>query len=90
MGAIGAGLFLIGLGAIMHYAVTADVSWIRIDVVGTILMIIGAVSLALGLVLYRNRRQGRVITQRRVWDDHGGPDENEFIEERRTYDEPPA
>jgi hypothetical protein len=91
MSGIGAGLFLIGLGAILRYAITAEVSWIRLDVVGVVLMVIGAASLLLGLVVYRNRRQGTVVTQRRVWDEHGAvPEESEFIEERRTYDEPPA
>lgn len=90
MSGIGAGLFLIGLGAILKYAVTADVSWIRIDIVGVVLMIIGAASLLLGLVVYRNRRQGRTVTQRRVWDERSGlPEETEYIEERRSYDEPP-
>jgi hypothetical protein len=91
MGAIGAGLFLIGFGAILRYAITAEVSWLRLDVAGLVLMLIGAATLLLGLVVYRNRRQGTVITQRRVWDEHGAaPEESEFIEERRTYDEPPA
>jgi hypothetical protein len=91
MSGIGAGLFLIGLGAILKYAVTADVSWIRIDIVGVVLMIMGAASLVLGLVVYQNRRQGRTVTQRRVWDDRTGlPEETEYIEERRTYDEPGA
>jgi hypothetical protein len=91
MGAIGAGLFLIGFGAILRYAITAEVSWLRLDVAGLVLMLIGAATLLLGLVVYRNRRQGTVVTQRRVWDEHGAvPEESEFIEERRTYDEPPA
>jgi Domain of unknown function (DUF6458) len=91
MGAIGAGLFLIGFGAILRYAITAEISWVRLDVAGVVLMLIGAATLLLGLVVYRNRRQGTVITQRRVWDEHGPvPEESEFIEERRTYDEPPA
>jgi hypothetical protein len=90
MSGIGAGLFLIGLGAILKYAVTADVSWIRIDIVGVVLMFIGAASLLLGLVVYRNRRQGSTVTQRRIWDERSGvPEETEYIEERRTYDEPP-
>jgi hypothetical protein len=91
MGAIGAGLFLIALGAILRYAVTGEVSWIRIDVVGVVLMLVGLASLLLGLVVYRNRRQGTVVTQRRIWDEGGDlPEETEIIEERRTYDEPPA
>jgi hypothetical protein len=91
MSGIGAGLFLIALGAILTYAITADLSWVRLDVVGVVLMLVGAASLVLGLVIYNNRRHGTVITQRRVIDEHGDtPEETEFIEERRTYDEPPA
>lgn len=91
MGGIGAGLFLIALGAIFRYAITGEVSWIRIDVVGIVLMLVGAASLVLGLIVYRNRRHGTVITQRRIWDEHGDlPEDAEIIEERRTYDEPPA
>jgi hypothetical protein len=91
MSGIGAGLFLIALGAILRYAITAEISWIRLDVVGVVLMLVGAASLVLGLIVYRNRRQGTVVTQRRIWDEHGDvPEETEFIEERRTYDEPPA
>jgi hypothetical protein len=91
MSGIGAGLFLIGLGAILRYAITAEISWIRLDIVGVVLMVIGAASLLLGLVVYRNRRQGTVVTQRRIWEEPGAlPEETEYIEERRTYDEPPA
>jgi Domain of unknown function (DUF6458) len=91
MGGIGAGLFLIALGAILKYAITASPSWIRLDVVGVVLMLVGAASLLLGIVVYRTRRQGTVVTQRRVWDEHGGlPEDTEIIEERQTYDEPPA
>jgi hypothetical protein len=92
MGGIGAGLFLIALGAILRFAVTSELSWIRLDVVGVVLMLVGIASLLLGLIVYRNRRHGTVITQRRIWDEHGDmpPEETEFIEERRTYDEPPA
>ena len=89
MTAIGAGLFLIAFGAILKYAVTAEASWIRLDVVGIVLMLVGAASLVLGLVIYNNRRRGTVLTQRRIWEEHGEPEE-EIIEERRTYDEPPA
>jgi hypothetical protein len=88
MGAIGAGLALIALGAILNYAITGDLSWIRLDVVGVVLMLVGFASLALGLLVYNNRRHGTVLTQRRIWEEHGEPEE-EIIEERRVYDEPP-
>jgi Domain of unknown function (DUF6458) len=88
MGGIGAGLLLIALGAIFKFAVTAQVSWLRLDVMGIVLMLVGSASLLLGLVIYQNRRHGTVVT-RRIWEEHGEPEE-EIIEERRTYDEPGA
>jgi Domain of unknown function (DUF6458) len=49
---IGASLFCIAIGAILHWAVTATVSGIDIQVVGTILMIVGVIGLAITLFLY--------------------------------------
>jgi uncharacterized membrane protein YidH (DUF202 family) len=89
MGGIGAGLVLIALGAILKYAVTADVSWIRLDVMGVVLIVVGVASLAIGILIYQNRRHGTVVT-RRIYEEHAGEPEEEIIEERRTYDEPPA
>ena len=54
---IGGALFLIAVGAILHFAVTADLAGIDLQVVGTILMIVGVVGLVLGLVLMN--RSGR-------------------------------
>jgi len=48
---IGASLFLIIVGAILRFAVTADVAGIDLKVVGLILMIGGAIGLVLGLIL---------------------------------------
>lgn len=87
MGAIGAGLFVIALGAILKYAVTAEMSWLRLDVMGVVLLLVGSATLLLGLVVNHNRRQGTVVTQRRIWEEDGVPEE-EIIEERRLYDEP--
>jgi hypothetical protein len=48
---VGAALFCIAVGAILHFAVTADLAGIDIQTVGTILMIVGAVGFAIGLAL---------------------------------------
>lgn len=48
---IGASLFLIIVGAILRFAVTADLAGIDLQVVGLILMIGGALGLVLGLWL---------------------------------------
>ena len=54
---IGASLFCIAVGAILRFAVTAEVSGIDLQVVGVILMVIGVVGLVLGLVLLNSRRR---------------------------------
>jgi Domain of unknown function (DUF6458) len=48
---IGASLFLIAVGAILKFAVTANVADVDLQVVGVILMIVGGVGLLLGLIL---------------------------------------
>ena len=53
---IGAALFCIAFGAILHFAVTAELAGIEIQTVGTILMIVGALGLLLSLVLLERRR----------------------------------
>ncbi len=55
---IGFSLFLIAVGAILRFAVTATVAGIDIQTVGVILMIVGAIGFALSLVLLFNRRGG--------------------------------
>lgn len=47
---IGVALFLIALGAILRWAVTARVAGIDLQVVGLILLVIGAIGLVLSLV----------------------------------------
>jgi Domain of unknown function (DUF6458) len=49
---IGSSIFLIAVGAILRYAVTATVSGISIQTIGLILMLAGIVGLVLSL-LYR-------------------------------------
>jgi Flp pilus assembly protein protease CpaA len=53
---IGASLFCIAVGAILKFAVTADVAGIDLQTVGVILMIIEVVGLVLGLVLFYGGR----------------------------------
>lgn len=53
---IGSSLFLIAAGAILKFAVTAQVAGIDLQVVGVILMIVGVVGLVLGLGLAMNAR----------------------------------
>jgi hypothetical protein len=53
---IGSSLFLIAVGAILKYAVTAHVAGIDLNVVGVILMVVGVVGLAIGLVMMMSAR----------------------------------
>src|SRR4051794_8155527 len=56
---LGASLFTIGIGAILHFAVTATIAGIDIQVVGTILMVIGVIGFALSIwLLVASRRRG--------------------------------
>jgi len=53
---IGGALFLIAVGAILYFAVTAQVAGIDIQTVGLILMIVGIVGLIIGLFLFGRAR----------------------------------
>jgi hypothetical protein len=58
---IGAGIFLIAVGAILKFATNVHVQGISLDTVGVILMIAGAVGLILGLfqeVIWSRRTRG--------------------------------
>jgi len=53
---IGSSLFLIAVGAILKYAVTAHVAGVDLNVVGVILMLVGIVGLVLGLGMWISAR----------------------------------
>jgi hypothetical protein len=73
----GGSIFLIAVGAILRYAVTASVSGISIQTVGLILIIAGVLGLVLSLfyTLAWSSRRGVVVRDRVV--------------ERAPYEEPP-
>jgi hypothetical protein len=56
--AVGTAIFLIAVGAILKYAVTADVAGVDLQTVGLILMIAGALGLVIGLFLIAMDRRG--------------------------------
>jgi TRAP-type C4-dicarboxylate transport system permease small subunit len=73
---LGTSIFLIAIGAILRYAVTATVSGISITTVGLILMIVGVVGVLISLLyLVTPRRRGVVREQ---------------VVARDPYDEPPG
>jgi hypothetical protein len=53
---IGASLFLIALGAILKWAITAHIEGVNLQNMGVILMVVGGTGLALGLFLLVSAR----------------------------------
>jgi len=62
---IGTSIFLIAAGAILYFAVNADVSGLEISTVGLILMICGALGLVISLFMTNSARRG-ATTERTV------------------------
>ena len=60
---LGTSIFLIALGAILRYAVTASTSGISLPTVGLILIIVGAIGIVLSLfwMISWNPRRSRVV-----------------------------
>ncbi len=64
---IGTSIFLIAVGAILKFAVTATVSGISLATVGTILIVLGVIGLLVSMVLLMQARRGdAVVTRDRV------------------------
>jgi hypothetical protein len=53
---IGASLFLIAVGAILKWAITAHVEGVNLQNMGVILMVVGGAGLALGLFVLMSAR----------------------------------
>jgi hypothetical protein len=66
----GTSLFLIAVGAILYFAVTAHVAGISIATVGLILMIVGIIGLVLSLLFMSRRRtvvEDRPVSRREYY-----------------------
>jgi protein-S-isoprenylcysteine O-methyltransferase Ste14 len=74
---IGTSIFLIAVGAILRFAVTATVSGIEIATVGTILIIVGVVGLIISLLyatIWADRTRGTTVER--------APAEREVVRDR--------
>ena len=80
---IGASIFLIAVGAILAFAVEAELAGLDIKVIGWILIGAGVLGLLLTMLVFAPRRRTS-LEQRRVYDDRT-PD-GTVVEERRRYD----
>ena len=66
---IGTSIFLIALGAILAFAVNADISGLELSTIGFILMVAGALGLIISLFMtdmWTRRRGGEVVADRPV------------------------
>ena len=95
---IGVSLFLIALGAVLTFATDVSLSGLSLDVVGVILMVVGALGLVMTLLVWGPRRrvapatevveERRVAPRREVVEERRVAPPREVVEERRTYDDP--
>ena len=67
---IGLSLLLMAAGAVLTWAVSAEVSGVSLEAVGVILLAVGALGLIVSLVVW-GPRSGRRVRRERVVDDHG-------------------
>jgi hypothetical protein len=70
---LGTSLFLIAIGAILRYAVTATVSGVSLTTVGLILMIIGAIGLLFSIFYLAAWSPRRVRRERPVEGEYREP-----------------
>ena len=89
---IGGSIFLLALGAILAFAVNADISGIDINIIGWILMAAGLVGLVVTL-WYWNTRRRTVVTRQTATPVAGDPYANQQVRseyrETRREDAPP-
>jgi hypothetical protein len=74
---IGTSIFLIALGAILRYAVNADISGLEISTVGLILMIAGVLGLLISLLYMTLWSRGRTPAP--------APGERTVVRDREYY-----
>ena len=58
---IGLGIFFIAVGAILYFAVNADVNGLDISTVGIILMAVGALGILIDLLVFMPRRRTTTV-----------------------------
>jgi hypothetical protein len=66
---IGTSIFLIALGAILAFAVNADLAGIEIETVGIILLIVGALGLVISLLFLVNGTGRDTVVRRERYGD---------------------
>ena len=69
---LGTSIFLIAVGAILRFAVTATVSGVSVQTIGTILMIVGVIGLVLSFIFWSSWGSGWGYSRRRTVVDRDG------------------
>jgi Domain of unknown function (DUF6458) len=64
---IGTSLFLIAVGAILYFAVDADISGLEISTVGIILMVVGVLGLLISLFMLNSARRSDTVVRDREY-----------------------
>jgi uncharacterized protein DUF6458 len=85
---IGGSIFLLAVGAILAFAVNADISGLDINIIGWILMLCGLVGLAF-TTWYWNSRRRTVVTRQSTTPVAGPGYAAEYRETRRDDGPPP-
>jgi hypothetical protein len=80
---IGTGVALFVIGAILTFALNFETGWVNLDLIGYILMIAGAITFVVGIVLMMRRRSA-VTTSRTAVD----PVSGERVTQRSTDADP--
>jgi Domain of unknown function (DUF6458) len=83
---IGASIFLIALGAILTFALNVDIGAVDIDVIGWILMAVGALGLVVTILIWGRRRQVVTTTPVEEQEVVRRPVRYRRVEERRDVD----
>jgi hypothetical protein len=74
---IGAGLFLIAVGAVLTFAVNVSTNGFNVNTIGIILMIVGVLGVLVDLAVFAPRRRSAVVTTQ--------PAAGTVVEHRETY-----
>jgi hypothetical protein len=69
---IGISVFLIAVGAILTFGVNAVVPHANLDIIGIILMAVGALGLVIAIAMMNSLRRGTVVEERVVERDRLG------------------
>jgi hypothetical protein len=70
---LGVSIFLIALGAILAFAVQAEVSGVDIQVVGWILLVVGIAGAVMSMIFWSSWGGPGYVSRRRTYVDEGPP-----------------